>query len=86
MKAGTAQKMTLNMLSTIAMVKTGHVTGNFMTSMKPTNRKLRECAKFIVAQVCGISEEEAATRRIVGVGHARPNLRAPGALMRNVTL
>ena len=62
MKAGTAQKMTLNMLSTIAMVRTGHVTGNFMTSMKPTNRKLRERAKFIVAQVCGISAEEAATQ------------------------
>ena len=54
--------MVLNMLSTIAMVRTGHVTGNFMTSMKPTNRKLRERAKFIVAQVCGISEEEAATQ------------------------
>ena len=63
MKAGTAQKMALNMISTIAMVKTGHVTGNFMTSMKPTNHKLRERAKFIVGQVCGVTVEQA-TRQL----------------------
>lgn len=59
MKAGTAQKMILNMLSTVTMVKLGKVTGNFMTWMSPTNKKLEQRAKFIISQVCGITEEEA---------------------------
>ena len=60
MKAGTAQKMVLNMLSTAAMIKLGKVTGNFMTWMSPTNKKLEKRAKFIISQVCGISEDDAA--------------------------
>lgn len=60
MKAGTAQKMVLNMLSTAAMIKLGRVTGNFMTWMSPTNKKLEKRAKFIISQVCGISEDAAA--------------------------
>jgi N-acetylmuramic acid 6-phosphate etherase len=53
MKAGSAQKMVLNMLSTTAMIRLGFVTGNFMTEMRPTNSKLRERAIFIVSNVCG---------------------------------
>ena len=56
MKAGTAQKMALNMISTMTMVKLGHVTGNFMTSMKPVNKKLLARAVFIVSQVCDVDE------------------------------
>jgi len=59
MKAGTAQKMILNMLSTITMVKLGRVHGNFMTWMSPTNKKLEKRAKFIISQLCNVSEEVA---------------------------
>ena len=59
MKAGTSQKMALNMISTMTMVKLGHVTGNFMTSMKPVNQKLLARAVFIVSQVCGVDEKSA---------------------------
>lgn len=60
MKAGTAQKMVMNMISTALMVKSGRVTGNFMTWMTPTNKKLVKRATFIIANVCEIPEEEAA--------------------------
>ena len=50
MKAGNAQKMVLNMVSTCAMVKTGKVIGNLMVNLRPTNRKLR-------ARMIGIVEE-----------------------------
>lgn len=53
MKAGTAQKMVLNMLSTGAMVKTGKVYGNLMVDLKATNEKLVERAKRIVMQATG---------------------------------
>ena len=59
MKAGTAQKMILNMLSTITMVKLGRVHGNFMTWMSPTNKKLEKRAKFIISQLCNVSEDTA---------------------------
>jgi len=59
MKAGSAQKMVLNMLSTTAMIRLGHVTGNFMTEMRPTNSKLRERAVFIVGNVCGVNADRA---------------------------
>lgn len=59
MKAATAQKMVLNMVSTAAMIRLGKVTGNFMTSMNPGNRKLRDRARFIVGNITGIPEQEA---------------------------
>ena len=42
MKAGSAQKMVLNMISTMAMVRLGYVKGNRMTNVKPANEKLRD--------------------------------------------
>jgi len=42
MKAGTAQKMVLNMLSTATMIRLGYVTGNRMTNVKSSNQKLKE--------------------------------------------
>lgn len=59
MKAGTSQKMTLNMISTIAMTRCGYVTGNMMTSMKPTNKKLKERAAFMVGKLCSVSVDQA---------------------------
>jgi N-acetylmuramic acid 6-phosphate etherase len=50
MKAGTAQKMVLNMISTAAMIRTGHTYGNLMVDVKASNRKLRERARRIVAE------------------------------------
>ena len=59
MKAGTAQKMILNMISTAVMIKCGRVTGNFMTAMTPVNAKLRKRAVFIVEEITSVSAEEA---------------------------
>ena len=53
MKAGTAQKLILNMLSTGAMVKTGKVHGNLMINVAPTNEKLRERAIGIIMRISG---------------------------------
>ncbi|MCG2786902.1 MAG: N-acetylmuramic acid 6-phosphate etherase [Anaerolineae bacterium] len=60
LKAGTAQKLVLNMLSTGAMIKLGKTFGNLMVDVQPTNVKLRDRARNIVAQACGISTERAA--------------------------
>ena len=60
MKAGTAQKMILNMLSTGSMIQLGKVYGNLMVDIKITNQKLAQRARGIVSQVTGISDEDAA--------------------------
>ena len=57
LKAGTAQKMVLNMLSTATMVKLGYVTGNRMTNLLPRNAKLRQRALRIIMQETGWDEE-----------------------------
>jgi N-acetylmuramic acid 6-phosphate etherase len=59
LKAGTATKMVLNMLSTAAMVRLGKVYGNLMVDVRPTNVKLVERAKRIVAEAAGVSREKA---------------------------
>ena len=59
MKAGTAQKMVLNMLSTAAMVQLGKVYGNLMVDMQPTNAKLRRRAVRILRQAAGADPETA---------------------------
>ena len=61
MKSGTAQKMVLNMISTCAMVKTGKVYENLMINLRPTNQKLRQRMIRIVAELCGVGEEQALT-------------------------
>ncbi len=60
MKAGTAQKMILNMLSTGTMIKLGLVYSNLMSNLRATNEKLRRRARAILAEEAGISVEEAA--------------------------
>ena len=59
MKAGTAQKMILNMLSTATMIKAGLVFSNLMSNLRATNEKLRRRACAILAEEAGISSEEA---------------------------
>jgi N-acetylmuramic acid 6-phosphate etherase len=54
LKAGTAQKMILNMLSTGAMIRLGKTYGNLMVDVQPTNAKLRQRAVGIVAQATGL--------------------------------
>jgi N-acetylmuramic acid 6-phosphate etherase len=60
MKAGTAQKMVLNMLSTAACVRLGYVYGNLMVNVQPKNEKLVDRARRIVAQAAGVSPARAA--------------------------
>ncbi len=59
LKAGTAQKMILNMLSTCAMVKTGKVYENLMINLKPTNRKLRRRMISITEELTRLPSAEA---------------------------
>jgi len=59
LKAGTAQKMVLNMLSTATMVRLGYVTGNRMSHLKAGNTKLRERAVRIVTAETGVDHQRA---------------------------
>ncbi len=59
MKAGTAQKLVLNMISTAVMVKTGKVYENLMVNLKPTNIKLRHRMITIVMDITGLDEAAA---------------------------
>lgn len=65
LKAGTAQKMVLNMLSTATMVRLGHAYENLMIDLTKTNRKLRDRAKRILVEATGktVSEAEQALRK-----------------------
>ncbi len=60
MKAGTAQKLVLNMLTTGAMIRTGKVFGNLMVDVEATNAKLIQRQKNIVVEATGCSESQAA--------------------------
>jgi N-acetylmuramic acid 6-phosphate etherase len=59
LKAGTAQKLVLNMLTTAAMIRLGRVHGNLMIDVRASNAKLRERARRIVADISGAEEAEA---------------------------
>lgn len=60
LKSGTAQKLVLNMISTITMVRLGKTFGNLMVDLQITNEKLRDRAKRIVSQATGVTRNEAA--------------------------
>lgn len=62
LKAGTATKLVLNMLSTAAMIRSGRTRGDLMIDVRPTNAKLRERAIRMVRDEAGISEDEARAR------------------------
>ena len=59
LKAGTATKMVLNMLTTIAMVRSGKTYGNLMVDLRATNMKLADRSERIVVEVCGGDREQA---------------------------
>ena len=59
LKAGTAQKMVLNMISTATMVRLGYVSGNRMSNLQPRNVKLRERAVRIVMAETGVDQQTA---------------------------
>ena len=56
LKSGTAQKLVLNMLSTMTMVRLGYVTGNRMTNLKTSNIKLRQRATGLVMAECDLDK------------------------------
>jgi len=59
LRAGTATKLVLNMLSTGVMIRLGYVYGNLMVNVQPTNEKLVDRARRIIASVAGVSYDEA---------------------------
>jgi N-acetylmuramic acid 6-phosphate etherase len=61
MKAGTAQKVVLNLISTGIMLRLGRVYRGMMVNMQSTNAKLRRRAESMVAQIAGCSETRAAS-------------------------
>jgi N-acetylmuramic acid 6-phosphate etherase len=61
MKAGTAHKMVLNMISTAAMTRQGFVYGNLMVNVAPKNSKLLDRAIGILEQATGADRESAAS-------------------------
>lgn len=67
MKAGTAQKLVLNMISTAAMIRLGYVKGNRMTNMKPANEKLKDRSLRILIAETGL-EESAAEELMIEAG------------------
>jgi N-acetylmuramic acid 6-phosphate etherase len=60
MKAGTAQKLVLNTISTVTMVKLGKTFGNLMVDVQPSNEKLRARARTAVAIATAASEDDVA--------------------------
>jgi N-acetylmuramic acid 6-phosphate etherase len=60
MKAGTAQKLVLNMISTTTFIRLGYVYGNLMVNVQPKNHKLVERARRIIAQAANVPNDRAA--------------------------
>ncbi len=74
LKAGTAQKMILNMLSTATMIRLGYVTGNRMTNMLTRNTKLRARAVRILMAETGLDETAASAQLETAGGDLRTAL------------
>ena len=64
MKSGTAQKLVLNMISTVAMIRLGYVHGNRMTNVRPANEKLKDRAVRILMAEAGITDRDEAESRL----------------------
>jgi N-acetylmuramic acid 6-phosphate etherase len=69
LKAGTATKMVLNMLTTGAMIRIGKTYGNLMVDLRATNVKLKDRSERILMEVCGVSRDEA--RRLLDAADQR---------------
>jgi N-acetylmuramic acid 6-phosphate etherase len=78
LKAGTAQKLVLNMISTITMVRLGKTLGNLMVDVQATNEKLRARAVRIIAQASGVDEQSAAAALAAAGGDTRVAIVALG--------
>jgi N-acetylmuramic acid 6-phosphate etherase len=66
LKAGTAQKVALNLISTVVMTKLGHVYRGLMVDMRPTNGKLRQRAEQMVAKIAGCTPDVAVAALAIG--------------------
>jgi N-acetylmuramic acid 6-phosphate etherase len=71
LKAGTGEKLVLNMISTAAMVQIGKVYGNLMVDVRPTNDKLRRRAQHIVEEATGCEPDAARAALTAADGHAK---------------
>lgn len=71
MKAGTAQKLVLNTISTIAMVRLGRTYGNLMVDVVASNAKLRARARRAVALAARVSDDEASAALDAADGEAK---------------
>lgn len=71
MKAGTAQKLVLNMISTMSMIRLGYVKGNRMTNMRASNEKLKDRSVRILMAETGLDEDTARKRLEEGTGDLR---------------
>ncbi|MFI1095976.1 N-acetylmuramic acid 6-phosphate etherase [Streptomyces sp. NPDC020917] len=71
LKAGTAEKLVCNMLSTATMVRLGKVYGNLMVDVRATNAKLVDRARRIVVQATGAAPEDAERALTAADGHAK---------------
>ncbi len=71
MKAGTATKLVLNMISTAVMIRLGHVYDNLMVNVQPKNRKLEDRARRIVSEAAGLDMAEAARHLTEAGGSAK---------------
>jgi N-acetylmuramic acid 6-phosphate etherase len=72
LKAGTAQKLALNTLSTTIFIRLGHAYGDLMIDVQPTNAKLRARAAAIVAEVAGVDINIAETFLLQAGMRVRP--------------
>jgi N-acetylmuramic acid 6-phosphate etherase len=71
LKAGTAQKLVLNTISTVAMIRLGRTYGNLMVDVRAGNEKLRARARSVVSLATGASEEEVETALQAADGDAK---------------
>jgi N-acetylmuramic acid 6-phosphate etherase len=71
LKAGTATKMILNMLTTGAMIRLGKTFGNLMVDLQATNLKLKDRSERILVEVCGLSREDARKLLSTAGGHVK---------------
>src|ERR1700722_2551339 len=79
MKAGTAQKMILNSLSTTSMIRLGHVYNQWMIDVAMTNKKLRQRGLRILQEASGAKSAQAAR----ALANSKGNLRVALAMLKN---
>jgi N-acetylmuramic acid 6-phosphate etherase len=82
LKAGTAQKLVLNTISTVAMIRLGKTYGDLMVDVRASNAKLAARARRIVRVATGVSEDEAETALAAADGSAKV---AVVALLKEIT-